>query len=205
MVSLLVNGGDYARALEILRPLAEQGLAPAQNYLGIMYRDGRGVGRNDKEAVRWFKKAAQAGDMWARTNLAIMYLNGQGTEQNYPEAVELLHLAAGQGDSLAFYILGQLYVMGLGVQVDNVQAFYWLELAVLRARTDAWELRNKLREQLNPTQMAAAEHVAQKCKLRGFLGCTPLPNDPLLRVPPAMLRSGTSSLQEHSKEYQSTD
>jgi len=35
--------GDYATALKEWRPLAEQGHAGAQNNLGAMYEDGRGV------------------------------------------------------------------------------------------------------------------------------------------------------------------
>ena len=37
--------GDYAAALQLLRPLAGQGNAQAQFKLGSMYDDGRGVHR----------------------------------------------------------------------------------------------------------------------------------------------------------------
>jgi TPR repeat protein len=35
--------GDYATALRLIRPLADQGDADAQNILGLMYAQGRGV------------------------------------------------------------------------------------------------------------------------------------------------------------------
>ena len=35
--------GDYATALEELRPLAELGLAEAQSMLGVRYENGEGV------------------------------------------------------------------------------------------------------------------------------------------------------------------
>jgi uncharacterized protein len=35
--------GDYATALRLIRPLADQGDADAQNILGLMYYSGRGV------------------------------------------------------------------------------------------------------------------------------------------------------------------
>jgi TPR repeat protein len=88
--------GEYAKALEIMRPLAEQGSALAQGYIGIMYRDGRGISQNDKEAVRWFRLAAEGGEMLSRTNLAVMYLNGRGVAQDYREALKWLLLAAEQ-------------------------------------------------------------------------------------------------------------
>ena len=43
--------GDYATAIQMLRPLAEQGDAWAQYNLGFMYRNGHGVPRDYAEAV----------------------------------------------------------------------------------------------------------------------------------------------------------
>ncbi len=47
--------GDYATALRELRPLAEQGHAPAQNILGVMYTEGQGVPQDDAEAAKLFR------------------------------------------------------------------------------------------------------------------------------------------------------
>ena len=43
--------GDYATALREWRPLVEQGYAPAQVKLGLMYYDGHGVPQDYAEAV----------------------------------------------------------------------------------------------------------------------------------------------------------
>jgi uncharacterized protein len=43
--------GDYATALRVLRPLADQGYAEAQSNLGLMYENGNGVTQDFKEAV----------------------------------------------------------------------------------------------------------------------------------------------------------
>jgi uncharacterized protein len=48
---------DYATALRLLRPLAVQGFANAQFYLGHMYENGRG-GR-ETTRLRWFGIARQ--------------------------------------------------------------------------------------------------------------------------------------------------
>ncbi len=45
--------GDYATALQEFKPLAEQGDAEAQNFLGLMYELGRGVPQDYAEAVKW--------------------------------------------------------------------------------------------------------------------------------------------------------
>jgi len=56
------QGGDYATALRLWRPLAGQGDARAQRLLGVMYTDGNGVPQDYAEAARWLSKAAAGGD-----------------------------------------------------------------------------------------------------------------------------------------------
>jgi len=49
---------DYATALREWRPLAEQGDASAQSFLGIMYVEGLGVPQDYSKAHMWFNLAA---------------------------------------------------------------------------------------------------------------------------------------------------
>lgn len=86
--------GDYATALPLLRPLADQGDANAQVYLGIMYRTGRGVTRNKAEAAKRFHKAADQGFAHAQFDLGVMYEKGRGVAQDYVQAHKWLDLAA---------------------------------------------------------------------------------------------------------------
>jgi TonB family protein len=51
--------GDYAIALKLLRPLAKQGNAKAQHSLGVMYANGQGVAKDDKEALKWYQLAVK--------------------------------------------------------------------------------------------------------------------------------------------------
>ncbi len=80
------NRGDYATALREWRPLAKQGDAGAQIFLGFMYRKGRGVAQDDAEAVKWYRKAAEQGRANAQNNLGIMYERGQGVPPDYAQA-----------------------------------------------------------------------------------------------------------------------
>ncbi len=50
--------GNHQQALKELKPLAEQGDAKAQLYLGGMYDVGEGVTQDFKLAAKWFLKAA---------------------------------------------------------------------------------------------------------------------------------------------------
>ena len=77
------NSGDYATALRIWKPLAKQGNAYAQYWLGWMYAMGEGVSYNNKTAVKWYRLAAKQGDTSAqskfiRRNNNAFYLNIYG-------------------------------------------------------------------------------------------------------------------------------
>ncbi len=67
------QAGDFATALQVWLPLAEQGEAFAQSNLGLMYERGQGVPQDYKEAVKWYRLAAEQGDAEAQFNLGIMY------------------------------------------------------------------------------------------------------------------------------------
>jgi TPR repeat protein len=86
--------GDYAAAMRLLRPLADQGSAGAQYDLGVMYANGQGVPQNYTQAVMWYRKAADGGDAGAQNDLGVMYANGYGVPQNYAQALMWFNLAA---------------------------------------------------------------------------------------------------------------
>ena len=52
--------GDYMRAAQLLRSLAEQGDAEAQSKLGLMYAKGQGVPQDFVRAYMWYTFAAAA-------------------------------------------------------------------------------------------------------------------------------------------------
>jgi len=122
--------GDYATALREWKPLAEKGNAPlVQIYLGSMYRDGDGVPQDYKEAVRWFRRAAEQGYDLAQFQLGMLYVTGEGVPQDYKEAMRWIRLAADQGLADAQHALGLLYYRGEGVKQDYAEAARWYRLA----------------------------------------------------------------------------
>lgn len=129
--------GDYATALRLLRPLAEQGNANAQYNLGNMYMDGLGVPQNDAEAVKWFRRAADQGFVDAQSNLGAMYIDGKGVRQNHAEALRWLRLAADQGDAEAQSNLGNMYIKGAAVQQSIEEAMKWYRRAADQGRAIA--------------------------------------------------------------------
>ncbi len=95
------NRGDYETALKKFLPLADQGLAAAQHYLGVMYGEGKGVPQDYAEAMKWYRLAANQGDADAQYNLGGMYFSGHGVARNHIQAYMWLTLAAAQGNELA--------------------------------------------------------------------------------------------------------
>src|SRR5450759_1722680 len=107
--------GDYATALRLIRPLADQRDAYAQYNLGLMYANGQGVPQDYAEAVRWYRKAADQGLASAQFNLGLRYANGQGVPQNDAEAVRWYRKAADQDYATAQNNLGLMCANGQGV------------------------------------------------------------------------------------------
>jgi len=88
------NRQDYVSASHILIPLAEQGVAAAQSYLGFMFETGRGVPQNYTEAAMWYRRAAEQGDSGAQYSLGLLYDKGFGVPRNIIEASKWLNLSA---------------------------------------------------------------------------------------------------------------
>ena len=74
-----------------------QGNAQAQLRLGNHYSSGKGVLQDNKEAVKWYRRAAMQGNAQAQSNLGVMYMNGHGVLQNYVQAHMWFNIAAANG------------------------------------------------------------------------------------------------------------
>ncbi len=101
--------GDYTIALNLWRPLAEQGTPIAQYNLGRLYAGGEGVTQDYAEALHWLRLSADRGYASAQYNLGLMYGTGEGVPQDYEEALRWYRLAAEQGYAPAQNNLGFMY------------------------------------------------------------------------------------------------
>jgi len=164
---------DNAKAIGLLRPLAEQGDAKAQVVLGNMYYSGHGVRSDKVDAVYWYRKAAEQGDAAGQTSLGEMYANGQGVPQDYAAAVSWYRKAAEQGFPGGQFNLGKMYEIGRSVPQDYVQAHMWLNLAASRYETS--ERGDSFRammtralvdvaSKMTPAQIAKAQDLASEWK-----------------------------------------
>ena len=98
-----------------LKEMANAGDVKSQVQLGLAYLTGDGVGKDDAEAVKWLRKAADQDNPLGERYLAEMYFKGRGVQADNAEAAKWLRLAAEQGDPQSQHNLAVLYEQGLGV------------------------------------------------------------------------------------------
>ncbi|MFD2236196.1 tetratricopeptide repeat protein [Aureimonas populi] len=102
--------GYYLSALRIAEPLANLGDAAAQTLMGELYLRGLGVTRNEAEAARWYRVAAEAGVAEAQFRLAMMLVDGIGVPADPAAARDLMKQAADADNPLAAFNYGQMLI-----------------------------------------------------------------------------------------------
>lgn len=99
---------DYARAYSLLMPQAAAGDAQAQFTVGMMHRYGYGRAADPKEALRWFRMAADKNHSPAEYNLGSMYGTDPAVGRDYDAAVYWLNRAHAHGNAGAKTLLDQI-------------------------------------------------------------------------------------------------
>jgi serine/threonine protein kinase len=82
------QAGNVNDAFNFYTKAANQGYAPAQLALGLMYDDGTASGgKSPTDAFSWYLKAADEGTPEAEANVAQMYWDGRGTTTDHDKAM----------------------------------------------------------------------------------------------------------------------
>lgn len=122
-VVLLGGGGaDPARALELLRFAAGQGLKEAELMLGKILWSTQG---SEREGVELLSALAAAGEAEALHVLGLALFRGQGVDKDLAAARDLQLAAAMRGLPDAQFELSLLLAQGLGGEVDSRGARRW--------------------------------------------------------------------------------
>ncbi len=87
------------------------------------------MAKNEAEAVKWFRKAAEQNLAIAQTSLGVRYYTDQGVTTNYVEAVKWLRKAAEQSEAQAQLGLGLCYAKGQGAAKNELEAVKWFRKA----------------------------------------------------------------------------
>lgn len=137
------EAGNLPLAMREFRTAAETNDANCQYNLALMYEQGIGVAKDEKEARVWYGRAAEQGNANAQFNLGVLYENGRGGDVDFAQANQWYRKAAVQGDALAIGNLGMLYIRGDGVKVDKVAGMaLLLRSATLDSSPENYAKRN---------------------------------------------------------------
>ncbi len=135
-----ISDAEWSKFSEVAFAQVQQkamaGDAGAQFSLGVMYRDGQGVPKDEAKAAEWYQKAAAQGNVNAQYSLGWSYDRGEGVPKDKQQAVVWYRKAAEQGYAPAQASLGFMYLFGLDVK-DKQQAVVWYRKAAEQGNASA--------------------------------------------------------------------
>jgi TPR repeat protein len=103
-----------------------------------MFASGSLGAPNHREASKWYRKAAKAGDDEAQYNLGLMYIFGEGVKKNPNAGLRWLKAAAFTGNDVAEETLGQIYEKGaFGFHKNSRVALRWYRAAMSHGNNKA--------------------------------------------------------------------
>ena len=129
--------GDYSLAFRAFTPLANEGNAEAQTFIGSLYENGLGVIKDEKNALDWYEKAGKAGNAKGQHNAGIFYYTGRGVAVNYPAAYEWFLKATNNDYAPSQYMIGLMYHQGHGVAINFERARTWFLKAAKQGYANA--------------------------------------------------------------------
>lgn len=169
------QAGNHRAALGKFTPLAENGNAVAQFYLGKIYMQGLGSKPDYNKALLWTRKAAQQKNSDAEHFLGFMHFYGMGVTQSYKEAMSWYRKAADAGNVKAQSSLGMMFVNAEGTSQDLVQAYKWLKLAEKAGDADAGSKLRAVEEKMTAQQVKDGDALVQKWKPATMTASAPQP------------------------------
>lgn len=137
------HGGpaDLDQAKYWYEKAAAQGDPRGRYLLGMLTLEGRaGIARNEAEAVRLIRLAAEDKEREAQYRMALLYGTGQaqGVKRDDKLALEWLRKSAAQRLPEAELLLGAVHARGLyGVKRDPKAAVGWLRKSALQGNVEA--------------------------------------------------------------------
>ena len=132
------NRRDLALSFQRNLALANRGLVNEMRKVGAGYLYGQGVDRNPTEAVRWLRKAADAGDTEAMLELGRCYFYGIGVEKNFVEMARLFRKVEDKGRGV--FELGFNFICYPGgdfEQTSLTEEVKWFRMAAEDGSSDA--------------------------------------------------------------------
>jgi uncharacterized protein len=145
------NEGDYNTAFQIYYALAERGHSDAQYKVAEMYMEGKGIGQDYKEALKWVVKSAKQGNMEAQYELGTLCERSEKfndeivqririsekTPNGIHQAIKWYEISAEGGHIPSQIRLGCLYRDSQEVGHDVRKALKWFSKAAKTGNANA--------------------------------------------------------------------
>lgn len=132
-------GDGISREAAALLSQAKSGDIAAKFQIAAAYDSGHGVSRNEREAIRWYRAAAESGYPEAQNSLGSILQ----AKKHYSEARGWYEKAADQDHAHATNNLAYLYDLGLGVSQDRQKALsLYAHAADLGWAAAMWNMAN---------------------------------------------------------------
>lgn len=165
-----------AEVSEVMQDVYERQLPWAHYCLGVLYRIGIGVDKDNLKARYHLTKSAEAGFDGAMLQLAAWEYEGADNLffGSFERAAEWYRKAAENGDAEGAYALGVMYLRGEGVPQDYISAYMWTNIATSidsLNRAEHVKGRDSIREVLTQQQIIDAQSLARECVARQFKDC----------------------------------
>ena len=102
--------GLYRTALNLALERARDGDVPAQTLAAEILARGLGVPRDQREAAKWYERAAEGGDPEAQFQYALLLIDGRYVGKDEKQAFALMEAAAEAGNVLAQFNFAQMAI-----------------------------------------------------------------------------------------------
>jgi len=194
--ALVASGeGEEAEIASLLRQGAEGGRVDSMSNYAILLRR-RGNPAAEAEAVRWYRRAAEAGEATAMMMLGWHYQNGRSVSQDTTQAIRWYRRAAELENAQGALRLAQLLAQGHGGPEGRAEAIRWYRLAAVAGDPTAMaELGFRLGRAAEPDPEAAADWLL-RARASGDDRIPPFIADNLDQLPEAALRALQQRLSE---------
>ncbi|MFD0892140.1 SEL1-like repeat protein [Luteolibacter ambystomatis] len=117
--------GRHAKAIELAKPLAEQGNGDALYLMGFAHESGQGAEASKEKALEYYKKAAATGQKDATYRMSFILLASED-EKERTQGREALENAAKDDPAVAGRILGEAWLRGrLSKEPDYDKVVFW--------------------------------------------------------------------------------
>lgn len=166
----LSHANNPSEAARWFQAAANQGLPSAENNLGLLYAEGKGVSKDPARAFELINRAASKGLPGAKHNLGLLYKSGNGVATDPARAKQLFEEAAQLGYQRSQYVLAQMHMKGEGIPQNPVETLKWLMLSSSGKDREILEVSRRtlvaLVQRTSPAQVHDAAEAARLWAVR---------------------------------------